>query len=45
VLQVIQKSPAIEQLISHALPRSRIQDAFDLLTSGECGKVVLQPWP
>jgi len=26
------------------LPISRIQEAFELLAGGECGKVVLQPW-
>jgi len=44
VLHVIQESPLIDALISHVMPMSRIQDAFELLASGECAKVVLQPW-
>jgi L-iditol 2-dehydrogenase len=44
VMQVIQESPLIDQLISHVMPMSQIQDAFELLASGECAKVVLRPW-
>ena len=44
ILQVIQKSPIIDQLISHVYPMSKIQEAFELLVSGECAKVVLHPW-
>jgi threonine dehydrogenase-like Zn-dependent dehydrogenase len=44
VLQVIQESPLIDQLISHVMPMGQIQGAFELLASGECAKIVLQPW-
>lgn len=44
ILQVIQESPSIDQLISHVMPLDRIQDAFELLATGECAKVVLKPW-
>lgn len=44
ILQVIQKSPLMEQLISHVYPMSKIQEAFELLVSGECAKVILHPW-
>lgn len=44
VLQVIQNSPLIGLLVSHTFPMSRIQDAFTLQTTGECAKVILEPW-
>lgn len=44
VMKVIQESPLIDLLISHVMPLSRIQEAFELLASGRCAKVVLRPW-
>lgn len=44
VLQVIQNSPLIDLLVSHTFPMSRIQEAFELQTSGQCAKVILEPW-
>ncbi len=44
VLQVIQNSPLIDLLVSHTFPMSRIQEAFELQASGECAKVILDPW-
>jgi len=44
VMQVIQKSPLIDLLISHILPMSQIQQGFELLASGQCAKVVVHPW-
>ena len=44
VMQVIQQSPLIDQLLSHVVPMSKIQEAFELSASHECGKVVLKPW-
>lgn len=44
VMQVIQQSPLIDLLVSHVMPMSRIQDAFELLASGQCAKVVVHPW-
>jgi threonine dehydrogenase-like Zn-dependent dehydrogenase len=44
VMKVIRESPLIDLLISHVLPMSQIQEAFELLVSGECAKVVLRPW-
>jgi Zn-dependent alcohol dehydrogenase len=31
-------------LVSHVMPMSHIQQAFELLARGECAKVVLKPW-
>jgi threonine dehydrogenase-like Zn-dependent dehydrogenase len=44
VMQVIQHSPLIDLLVSHVMPMSRIQDGFELLASGRCAKIVIDPW-
>jgi len=44
VMKVIQESALIDLLISHVMPMSRIQEAFELLATGETAKVVLKPW-
>ncbi len=44
VMRVIQESPLIDALISHVMPMGRIQEAFELLASGQTAKVVLKPW-
>jgi len=44
IMQVIQESPLIGHLISHTLPMSDIQTAFELSASHETAKIVLQPW-
>jgi threonine dehydrogenase-like Zn-dependent dehydrogenase len=43
-MQVIQESPVIKQLISHVLPMTQIQEAFELSASHECAKIILKPW-
>lgn len=44
LLKVIQHSPLIDLLISHVLPMSRIQEAFELSASHQTAKVILKPW-
>jgi L-iditol 2-dehydrogenase len=44
IMQVIQESPLIDQLISHVLPMREIQAAFELSASHETAKIILQPW-
>jgi L-iditol 2-dehydrogenase len=44
VMQVIQESPLIDLLISHVMPMSQIKEGFELLASGQCAKVVINPW-
>jgi L-iditol 2-dehydrogenase len=44
VMQVIQLSPLIDLLISHVMPMTQIQEAFELLASGQSAKVVVNPW-
>ena len=43
IVQVIQESPLIDQLISHVIPMSEIQAAFELSASHETAKIILQP--
>lgn len=44
VMQVIQESPLVEQLISHTFPMSRIQEALTCSASGDAAKIILDPW-
>jgi len=34
----------LDELITHVLPMSRVQQAFEISASGRCGKIVLKPW-
>ncbi len=45
IMQVIRESgPALDKLITHTFPMSRVKEAFELQVTGECGKVILKPW-
>jgi L-iditol 2-dehydrogenase len=44
VMQVIQQSPLIDLLVSHVMPMSQIQEAFELLARGQSAKIVVNPW-
>jgi L-iditol 2-dehydrogenase len=44
VMHVIQHSPLLDLLVSHVLPMSRIQEAFELSASQQCAKILLKPW-
>jgi threonine dehydrogenase-like Zn-dependent dehydrogenase len=44
VMKVIQESPLLDLLVSHAFPMSEIQTAFELQATGESAKVLLKPW-
>jgi len=44
IMQIIQRSPLIELLISHVMPMSRLQEALELCATHETAKVVLRPW-
>jgi L-iditol 2-dehydrogenase len=45
IWQVVQANRgALDRLISHSFPMSRVQEAFELQTTGACAKVVLDPW-
>jgi threonine dehydrogenase-like Zn-dependent dehydrogenase len=43
-MKVIQDSPDMGQLISHVIPMSEIQSAFELSASHQTAKVILDPW-
>ena len=34
----------LDKQITHTFPMSRVQEAFELQLTGECGKVILHPW-
>ncbi len=44
VMQVIQRSPVVSELISHTFPLSQIQRAFEVSSTHACAKIVLHPW-
>jgi len=44
IMKVIQESPGIDLLISHVLPMSHIQEAFEVSASPEHAKILLKPW-
>ncbi len=44
VMQIIQESPLVDLLISHRLPLSRIQEAFETSASHQTAKIILDPW-
>jgi len=44
IMKVIQESPVVDKLISHVMPMSQIQEAFELSVSHQCAKIVLDPW-
>jgi len=44
IIQVIQRSPVIGQLISHTFPMREVQQALALSASHQCAKIILHPW-
>jgi threonine dehydrogenase-like Zn-dependent dehydrogenase len=44
IMQVIQNSLVVRHLISHTLPMSQVQQAFEISASRQCAKIILKPW-
>ncbi len=44
IMKVIRDAPAIRDLATHVLPMSRVQEAFEISASHQCGKVLLHAW-
>jgi L-iditol 2-dehydrogenase len=44
IMKVIQESPLVDLLVSHVLPLSDVQAAFELSASNQTAKVILRPW-
>jgi L-iditol 2-dehydrogenase len=44
IMHVIQHSLNIAALISHVIPMSEIQSAFEVSASHHCAKIILRPW-
>ena len=44
LMEVIERSAdQLDKLITHRFPMSRVQEAWELQVTGDCGKVVLDP--
>lgn len=41
---MVDSADKLDRLITHTLPMSRVQEAWELQITGDCGKVVLDPW-
>ena len=45
ILQVVTDSASkLDKLITHSFPLSQVQDAWKLQLTGNCGKIILNPW-
>ncbi|MBW7461911.1 hypothetical protein K0U00_48455, partial [Paenibacillus sepulcri] len=44
IMQVIQNSPLLDTFITHVIPMSNIQEAFEVSASQLNGKIILKPW-
>lgn len=44
IMQIIERSPLMEKLVSHTFPMSRVQDALELSATKETAKILLYPW-
>ncbi len=44
VMAVIRHSPVIQHLVSHQFPMSQVQQALEVSASGQCAKILLDPW-
>ena len=41
---VLDSAPLLDKQITHRLPMTRTQEAFEIQNSVQCGKVILHPW-
>lgn len=41
---IAQTAPLLDRQITHTFPLSRVQEAWELQLTGQCGKVLLDPW-
>lgn len=44
IMQVIQNSPLAGKLITHRFPMTRINEALEISSRHECGKIMIDPW-
>ncbi|MFC1718645.1 zinc-binding dehydrogenase [Candidatus Poribacteria bacterium] len=45
IMEVVKNEPdLLNKLITHTFPMSKVQEAWELQVTGNCGKVVLYPW-
>jgi L-iditol 2-dehydrogenase len=44
IMQVIQNSLLLDKFITHIIPMSKIQEAFEVSASQNNGKIIIKPW-
>jgi len=44
IMEVVKNSPALDKLITHQFPMTRINEAMELCASHQCGKVIVDPF-
>jgi L-iditol 2-dehydrogenase len=44
MLTIREMGHLLDKMITHRFPLSRVQDAWELQLTGNCGKVLLYPW-
>ena len=45
IMEVVKnESDLLDKLITHTFPMSKVQEAWELQITGNCGKVILYPW-
>ncbi len=44
IMEVIQNSPVVSQLISHVLPLRQMQEALEIDSQHQSAKIILKPW-
>ena len=44
IMQVIKNSPAAEKLITHRFPMTQINEALEISSQHQCGKIMVDPW-
>ncbi len=44
IMKVVQGSSLLDLLVSHVMPMSQIQEAFEISASHQSAKIILKPW-
>lgn len=44
IMEIVRNSPIVDLLITHRFPMSRIQEALEISSSQQSGKIILDPW-
>ena len=44
IMKVIKNSPVIDKMITHQFPMTQINEALEISSKHECGKIMIDPW-